>query len=91
MTDISEINRAILSGNFTNDQLISIGDAIKFARGQIAQKNKYTLTVGTKVQFTSTRTGQTVMGNVEKVNRKFIIVRSGMTNWRVPANMLQAS
>jgi hypothetical protein len=91
MTDISDINRAILSGNFTNDQLISIGDAIKFARGQIAQKNKYTLTVGTKVQFTSTRTGQTVMGNVEKVNRKFIIVRSGMTNWRVPANMLQAS
>ena len=91
MTDISEINRAILSGNFTNDQLISIGDAIKFARAQIAQKNKYTLTVGTKVKFTSTRTGQTVMGNVEKVNRKFIIVRSGMTNWRVPANMLQAS
>ena len=91
MTDISDINRAILSGNFTNDQLISIGDAIKFARGQIAQKNKYTLTVGTKVQFTSTRTGQTVMGNVEKVNRKFIIVRSGMTNWRVPANMLQAA
>jgi hypothetical protein len=91
MTDISEINRAILAGNFTNDQLISIGDAIKFARAQIAQKNKYTLTVGTKVQFTSTRTGQTVMGNVEKINRKFIIVRSGMTNWRVPANMLQAS
>jgi len=91
MTGISEINRAILSGNFTNDQLISIGDAIKFARGQIAQKNKYTLTVGTKVQFTSTRTGQTVMGNVEKVNRKFIIVRSGITNWRVPANMLQAA
>jgi hypothetical protein len=91
MTDISEINRAILAGNFTNDQLTSIGDAIKFARAQITQKNKYTLTVGTKVQFTSTRTGQTVMGNVEKVNRKFIIVRSGMTNWRVPANMLQAS
>jgi hypothetical protein len=91
MTDISEINRAILAGNFTNDQLTSIGDAIKFARAQITQKNKYTLTVGTKVQFTSTRTGQTVMGNVEKVNRKFIIVRSGMTNWRVPASMLQAS
>ena len=91
MTEISAINSAIISGNFTNDQLTSITDAIKFARAQIAQKNKYTLTVGTKVKFTSTRTGQTVMGNVEKVNRKFIIVRSGMTNWRVPANMLQAS
>ena len=52
MTDISEINRAILAGNFTNDQLTSITDAIKFARAQIAQKNKYTLTVGTKVKFT---------------------------------------
>ena len=88
--NISEINQAILSGVFTNDQLDSIVDAVKFARAQITNKNKYTLVVGTNVKFTS-RNGLPVIGNVTKVNRKFIIVRSGMTTWRVPANMLQAA
>jgi hypothetical protein len=91
MTDISEINRAIISGNFTNDQLTSIGDAIRFARAQLGQQNKYTLRVGTKVKFTSSRTGMEVSGDVQKINRKFIIVKSGVTNWRVPASMLSAA
>lgn len=87
---IAEVNTAIIAGNFTNDQLNSIGDAIKFARAQIANQNKFTLVKGTKVKFTNSRSGQTVIGSVEKVNRKFIIVKSGMTNWRVPASMLSA-
>jgi len=91
MTDISEINRAIISGNFTNDQLTSIGDAIRFARAQLGQQNKYTLRVGTKVKFTSSRTGMEVTGDVQKINRKFVIVKSGMTNWRVPASMLSVA
>ena len=94
MTDISAINSAILAGNFTNDQLTSIGDAIRFARAQLAQVNKYTLTVGTKVKFHSTRSGKTIQGTVQKVNRKFIIVREQGTlagTWRVPANMLSAA
>jgi hypothetical protein len=88
---LQEINRSIISGTFTNEDLNSIGDAIKFARAQIANKNKFTLVKGTDVKFTNSRSGQTVKGTVEKVNRKFIIVKSGLTNWRVPANMLSAA
>ena len=88
---IAEVNTAIITGNFTNDQLNSIGDAIKFARAQIAKQNKFTLVKGTQVKFTNSRSGQTVVGSVEKVNRKFIIVKSGLSNWRVPANMLSAA
>ena len=91
MTEISAINGAILAGNFTNEQLNSIGDAIRFARAQLGQQTKYTLSVGTKVKFTSSRTGMEVSGDVQKINRKFIIVKSGMTNWRVPASMLSAA
>ena len=92
MSDISEINRAIISGNFTNDQLTSIIDAVKFARAQIAQQNKYTLTVGTKVKFTNSRSGMVITGDVQKINRKFVIVKTGPLNtWRVPANMLSAA
>lgn len=94
--NISEINRSIIAGSFTNDELNSIGDAIKFARAQLANKNKFTLVKGSKVKFTNSRSGGIVIGTVEKVNRKYIIVRentSGLfsTNWRVPASMLSAA
>ena len=91
MATIQEINSTIISGAFTNDQLDSIVAAVKFARGQLASKVKYTLVKGSAVKFVSSRTGQTVQGTVEKVNRKFIIVRTMQGNWRVPANMLSAA
>lgn len=91
MPTIQEINSSIIHGTFTNEQLDSIVMAVKFARSQIANKNKYTLVKGTKVRFVSSRTGQTVIGEVAEVKRKFIHVRSGMTIWRVPASMLTAA
>lgn len=91
MPTIQEINATIISGQFTNEQLDAITMAVKFARNQIAQKNRFTLVKGTNVKFTSSRTGQTVIGTVEKVNRKFVIVKAPQGNWRVPANMLSAA
>jgi exosome complex RNA-binding protein Csl4 len=91
MATIQEVNTSIIHGTFTNEQLDSIIAAVKFARSQIANKNKYTFVKGTSVKFTSTRTGQTVIGEVTDVKRKFIHVRAGMSMWRVPANMLQAA
>jgi hypothetical protein len=96
MSTIQEINSTIISGAFTNEQLDSISMAIKFARGQLATKNKFTFVKGSKVKFTSSRNGKTVIGEVEKVNRKFIIVREKTSSmfgmqWRVPANMLEAA
>ena len=93
MSTIQEINSTIISGQFTNEQLDSIQTAIKFARNQLATKNKFTFRAGTQVKFTSSRSGQTILGTVEKINRKFIIVRENgkaFGNWRVPANMLEA-
>ena len=95
MSTIQEINSTIISGQFTNDQLDSIITAIKFARNQLAAKAKFTLVKGTQVKFTSSKSGQTILGTVEKVNRKFIIVRENGKafggSWRVPANMLSAA
>jgi hypothetical protein len=94
MVTIQDINSTIIAGSFTNEQLDSIAMAMKFARNQLAAKAKFTLVKGTTVKFTSSRTGQTVLGTVEKVNRKFIIVRENgkaFSTWRVPANMLEAA
>ena len=89
--NIKEINSAIMHGDFTNEQLNSIGDAIRFARAQLVARNKSVLTIGSNVKFTSSTKG-TFIGTVEKINRKFVIVReNGKTfgNWKVPANMLE--
>ena len=94
MSTIQEINSTIIAGSFTNEQLDSIQTAIKFARNQLATKAKFTLVKGSQVKFTSSKSGQTVLGTVEKVNRKFIIVREtgkAFSTWRVPANMLAAA
>ena len=85
---IQTINAEILQGAFTNEQLDSIQDAIKFARSRIATKNIFTLRAGANVQFTSNKNGVTYKGTVEKVNRKYIIVRTPQGGFRVPANML---
>ena len=87
--DIKQINSAIMFGNLTNDQLNSVIDAVKFARSQITKTQTRSLRTGDTVQFTSNRNGQTYTGTVEKVNRKYIVVRSANGLWRVPANMLE--
>jgi len=89
MVTVQEINTSIIQGNFTNEQLDAIIMAVKFARNQIIHKNTGSMVLGTKVKFTNPRTGALVIGDVTKVARKFITVRTGMTSWRVPANMLE--
>ena len=93
MTTINDINQTIIRGDFTNEQLDSIVMAVKFARNTLVKKNKQSMWVGDTVKFTSSRSGETVLGTVQKINRKFIVVReNGNRNltWRVPANMLEA-
>jgi hypothetical protein len=88
--NIKEINSAIMHGDFTNEQLNTIGDAIRFARAQLVVRNKSALTIGSNVKFTSSTRG-TISGVVKKINRKFIIVDqpSQHRSWKVPANMLE--
>lgn len=87
---IQQVNSAIMFGDFTNDQLNSVIAAIKFRRTQLTQQTKRSLILGATVRFTSSRTGQPVIGTVEKVAIKFVTVReSGRGLWKVPANMLE--
>jgi exosome complex RNA-binding protein Csl4 len=87
---IQTVNAEILAGNFTNEQLGSIIDAVKFARARLAETNKRALTLGSKVQFTSSKTGQTLIGTVDKIAIKYVTVRTAQGLWKVPASMLTA-
>ena len=44
--------------------------------------------LGDKVKFVNRR-GQTEVGSVVKIAKKYVSVKVGMTQWRVPANMLE--
>jgi len=89
MTNIKDINSAIMFGNFTNTELISIIDAVKYARAQLTQKTKRSLMLGDTVKFTSTKHGMPMQGTVNKIAIKYITVRTAQGLWRVPANMLE--
>jgi hypothetical protein len=90
MTSIKDINSAIMFGNFTNTELASIIDAVKYARAQLTQKTKRSLMLGDTVKFTSNRNGVTYRGTVRKIAIKFVTVDTGQMLFKVPANMLEA-
>jgi translation initiation factor 2B subunit (eIF-2B alpha/beta/delta family) len=86
--DIKQINSAIMFGIWTDTELSSMIDAIKFARAGLVKQQKRALSLGTAVSFTSSKTGMTYKGTVEKIAQKFVTVNTGSGRWKVPANML---
>ena len=86
--NITQINTAIMHGNFTNDELTSIIDAVKYGRSRLTREIKRGLAVGDNVNFTSSKLGRNVTGVVMKIAIKYVTVRTAAGNWRVPANML---
>jgi small-conductance mechanosensitive channel len=86
--NITQINTAILQGSWSNDQLTSMIDAIKFARARLTEQTKRSLRIGDNVNFNSTKIGRNVTGVVVKIAIKFVTVNTATGLWRVPANML---
>ena len=88
---IQEVNTAIMFGNFTNDQLTSIVNAVQYARAQLGKQKIRTFTKGDTVKFTSAkRGGLVVQGTVTMIAIKYVTVKDGVMLWKVPANMLEA-
>jgi len=97
LATIQEVNSAIMFGNFSDDQLNGIISAIKYRRAQITKDTKRALRIGSTVKFTSSKTGGTVVGTVEKIAVKYVTVRESNSGrlvtglWKVPANMLEVA
>ena len=86
--NIQEINKAILFGTFTNNELTSVIDAVKFARARLTEQTKRSLRIGDNVNFDSVKQGRNVTGVVMKIAIKYVTVKTVSGLWRVPANML---
>ena len=82
---------AIIASNFTNDELNSIQEAIKYAKSSLGKSRIRSLMLGDAVNFTSTKTGRNITGTVYKIAQKYVTVRTVEGLWKVPANMLTAT
>lgn len=91
MTTIQDVNSAIMFGDFTNEQLDSIVQAVKYRRAQLVKAKVRSFWNGDTVKFVHPKTGRVHIGVVSKVKIKNVTVREGNTNWNVPANMLEAA
>ena len=89
MLSIQEVNRAIMLQSWTNTELTSMIDAVKWNRDQLAKQIKRSIVRGDNVEFTSSKTGRVMRGFVNKVAIKYVTVSvPGWGSWKVPANML---
>lgn len=87
--DVKQINSAIMFGTWTDVELSSMIDAIKFARAGLQKQVKRSLSLGATVKFHSTKRGVTMQGTVSKIAVKYVTVNTQQGLWKVPANMLE--
>jgi hypothetical protein len=88
MLTIQEVNSAIMLQTWTNTELSSMIDAVKWNRDHLAKQIKRSIRTGDNVEFTSSKTGRAMRGFVTKVAIKYVTVNTGLGLWKVPANML---
>lgn len=88
--DIKQINSAIMFGTWSDTELTSIIDAVKFARSGLQRQNIRAMRLGSTVKWTSPKNPRGEQGTVEKIALKYVTVKTatGM-RWKVPANMLE--
>jgi len=91
---IQQVNSAIMQQTWTNDQLNSMGSAVKYARAQLGRQTVRELRMslctrdGVLVRFVD-RSGRYITGTVLECKLKNVIVECGRTRYRVPASMLE--
>ena len=91
LTSIQQINQSIMFGDWTDTELSSMIDAIKFKRASLVKAAKYNFKVGSDVKFHSAKRGIDVVGKITKVAQKYATVSTSQGLWKVPMNMLSAA
>lgn len=88
--DIKQVNSAIMFGTWTDTELSSIIDAVKFARAGLQKQNIRAMRLGSTVRWTSPKNPRGEQGTVEKIALKYVTVKTAQgMRWKVPANMLE--
>jgi len=89
--NLTQIKAEILTAKLTNAELQELMETVQYARAQSGKTVKRQLQPGVSVSFVSNRSGQRVLGTVERVAIKNIVVRTALGLYRVPANMIEVA
>ena len=89
--NLTQIKAEILTAQLTNAELQELIETVQYARAQLGKTVKRQLQPGVSVSFVSNRSGQRVLGTVERVAIKNVVVRTHLGLYRVPANMLEVA
>ena len=86
MDKLQEVTDAILE--MSSEEIQQVIDVIKIQRERNSLVAKAKFRVGDRVQFFSRREQKDVVGTVQKINRKRIVVTVGVISWTVSPTML---
>ena len=91
LSNIQQINSAIMFGTWTDVELRSMIDAVKFAQSNLRKQVKRNLDVGVRVRWVSSKNPSGATGTVKKIAIKYVTVRNDRDGglWKIPANMLE--
>ena len=86
MDKLQEVTDAILE--MSSEEIQQVIDVINIQRERNSLVAKAKFQVGDRVQFFSRREQKDVVGTVQKINRKRIVVKVGVISWTVSPTML---
>jgi hypothetical protein len=75
----------------SSEDFAYVARMFKSAQKFNAEKKKMEFRVGQNVQFTNSKTGETVIGMLVKKNPTYQHVKTESGTWKVPASMLSAA
>lgn len=90
MTTIDQVTQAIMFGNFDNEQLEAVAQAMRYRRTQLSKEVKRSMAPGVAVKFYHPRQGRDITGTVNRIKQKYILVDTPQGRYNVPANLLEA-
>tara|TARA_Y100000310_G_C20583618_1_gene764259 strand:- start:59 stop:340 length:282 start_codon:yes stop_codon:yes gene_type:complete len=86
MSRLQEVSDAILE--MDSEEIKQVVDVINIQRERNSLIAKAQFRIGDRVKFFSRREQREVIGTVQKINRKKIVVTVGAISWTVPPTML---
>jgi hypothetical protein len=89
MTTINDVTQAIMFGNFSNEDLEAVSQAIRYRRAQLSKEAKRSMAPGVTVKFYHPRQGRDITGTVNRIKQKYILVDTAQGRYNVPANLLE--
>jgi hypothetical protein len=89
-SDINQIEK-VFSKMSSSEDFALVAKLYKAQQKWNQEKAKSSFFVGQEVQFTSSRTGETLTGTLVKKNPTYQHVRTESGTWKVPASMLSAA